>query len=155
MASNDDEDDAPLHTSPHSPTVAAAPQPQTVRFASVNQEIEPAQSIPSLTNSTSDAELSSEAKDEILTLSMGLQGPQLQHRRMSIFGFEPLSLPASRVSQCLQITLLGSSFAYPSAFTLVETFYEPPMRIEFSGFGGAYTILTLSTLAKNSLLNET
>lgn len=88
----------------HKSGAAAASQPQTVRFASVNEEFGPVQSTPSLTTLSSekspsaDGEVGSEARDEILTLSKGLQGPQLQHRRMSNFGFEPVSLPASRVS---------------------------------------------------------
>jgi hypothetical protein len=104
MTSRDDEDDAPHPALPHTPAAVATSQPQTVRFASVNQEIEPTQSIPSLTTlssgrSVSDIELSPEAQEQLLTLSSGFQGSQLQHRRMSLFGFEPVSLPASRVSR--------------------------------------------------------
>lgn len=90
---------------PKESTVAAPFQPQAVRFASVNEEFGPVQSTPSLTTtlssekSPSDGEFGSEARDEIPTLSKGLQGLELQHRRMSNFGFEPVSLPASRVSR--------------------------------------------------------
>lgn len=103
MASRDDEDDALHVRAPHNAALPAPSQPQTVRFASVLQEIEPAQSIASSTaqgseRSIPEAELSSKARDEIDTLSKSLQGSQLQQRRMSNFGFEPVSLPASRVS---------------------------------------------------------
>lgn len=104
MASQDDGDLAPHRTSFHTPPPAIASQSQTVRFASINQEIEPAETIPSLKTlsserSISDGELSPEAREEILTLSKGLQDSHLQHRRMSNFGFEPVSMPASRVSR--------------------------------------------------------
>ena len=87
-----------------SPKKSDAIQPQAVRFASVNEEFSPVKSIPSLTNLSSEnspsyGELGSEARDELVTLSKGLQGPELQQRRMSNFGFEPVSLPASRVSR--------------------------------------------------------
>ena len=100
-------DDTHNLKAPQNPAVPAAPQPQTVRFSSVNQEIEPVQSTASSAalpseRSNSDAELSSQAHDERVTLSQSLQGSQLQQRRMSNFGFEPVSLPASRVSLCLR-----------------------------------------------------
>ena len=82
------------------------PQPQTVRFASVNQEIEPAHSIQSLTTlssniSISNPEFSPEAQEEIRNLSRSLQSSPLQQRRMNHFTFEPVSLPTSRVSKPL------------------------------------------------------
>lgn len=92
-------------------TAAPTFQPQAVRFASVNEEFGPVQSTPSLTTlsseiSPSDGEFGPESRDEIPTLSKGLQGPELQHRRMSNFGFEPVSLPTSRVSPRLLIHVL-------------------------------------------------
>lgn len=79
-------------------------QPQAVRFASVNQEIEPAHSIQSLStlasnNSLSNPEFSPEAQEEIRNLSRSLQSSPLQQRRMNHFAFEPVSLPTSRVSE--------------------------------------------------------
>lgn len=81
-------------------------QPQTVRFASVNQEIEPAHSIQSLTTlpsntSISNPEFSPEAQEEIRNLSRSLQSSPLQQRRINHFTFEPVSLPTSRVSKPL------------------------------------------------------
>lgn len=64
----------------------------TVRFASVNEEIEPAHSL-------EDPESQKPGIDEakLKELSKSLHGTHLQERRMSRFGFEPVSLPASRV----------------------------------------------------------
>ncbi|CAL8578482.1 Nitrogen permease reactivator protein [Xanthoria parietina] len=78
------------------------PQPeQAVRFASVNQEIEPAQTL--LSSTTQDSAqsrpqnpLSPEAQAELRSISLGLHSSQLQQRRMSNFAFEPVSLPVSR-----------------------------------------------------------
>lgn len=79
--------------------------PQTVRFASANQEIEPAHSLQSTTQTsdakTSDLPLSPEAEQEIRNLALGLHNSHIQNsykqkRRMSNFAFEPVSLPISR-----------------------------------------------------------
>jgi hypothetical protein len=43
-------------------------------------------------------DLTPEAKEEIRNLAMTLQKSKLQESRMSNFQFEPVSLPASRVS---------------------------------------------------------
>ena len=72
-----------------------------MRFASVNQEIEPAQSLQSTETQGSSTirpgdQLSAEARTEIKNLSIGLHNSHLQQRRMSNFAFEPVSLPASR-----------------------------------------------------------
>lgn len=77
-------------------------QPQAVRFASVNEEIEPAHSLQSFSSfpsgqAISDTDLSPDAQEEIRNLSIELQNSHLQKRRMSNFAFEPVSLPASRV----------------------------------------------------------
>jgi hypothetical protein len=72
----------------------------TVRFASVNEEIEPAKTL-------EDSSRPSGADEATLKeLSKTLQNTQLQGRRMSHFAFEPVSLPASRVR------LLSCSTAY-------------------------------------------
>ena len=77
---------------------------QAVRFASKNQEIEPSHSLhPESTLASSEGrrspvELTPEAEAEIRTLSLSVHGSRLQQRRMSNFAFEPVSLPASRVS---------------------------------------------------------
>ena len=74
--------------------------PQTVRFASANQEIEPAQSLQTNTEASdtpvSRGELGPEAGDEIRNLSLGLHNSHLHQRRTSNFAFEPVSLPVSR-----------------------------------------------------------
>lgn len=58
------------------------------------------QSVSRLTQDISqiDERLSPEAEAEIRSLSKTLQDTHLQHRRLSNFAFEPVSLPASRVS---------------------------------------------------------
>ncbi len=85
------------------PTQAPLPQespPQAVRFASVNQEIEPAHSLQSDTqasdNSILDQQLSPQQREEIRTLTNSLHQSHLQQRRMSNYAFEPVSLPVSR-----------------------------------------------------------
>ena len=62
----------------------------SVRFASVNQEIEP-ESLDTI------PDISGQDKEKLKELSQSLHGTQLQERRMSHFAFEPVSLPASRV----------------------------------------------------------
>ncbi|PGH26991.1 HAL protein kinase [Polytolypa hystricis UAMH7299] len=86
----------------HPPAEPQEPQ-QTVRFASTNQEIEPAhrlQSRPDLTVESKDEtknNLSPETKEELRSLAMKLQKSRLQETRMRNFAFDPLSLPASRI----------------------------------------------------------
>ncbi|KAI9889412.1 MAG: serine/threonine protein kinase [Vezdaea aestivalis] len=80
-------------------TVGVLPSPQqAVRFSSQNQEIEPT---PATEVSSKDSggppRLSEAAEKELSALSETLQHSHLQQRRMSNFGFEPVSLPASRV----------------------------------------------------------
>ncbi|KAL3427411.1 Serine/threonine-protein kinase oca2 [Phlyctema vagabunda] len=75
----------------HDPT--ASP---TVRFASVNEEIEP-KPLEALDSGASQPQMSGSAQAEIQQLSKSLHGTHLQERRMSHFAFEPVSLPASRV----------------------------------------------------------
>lgn len=75
-----------------------------VRFNSKLQEIEPAHSLQTgdtLTGSESREEepLTEEAEAELRELSVSLQNSPLQHRRLSNFAFEPVSLPVSRVSK--------------------------------------------------------
>ncbi|KKZ67901.1 hypothetical protein EMCG_06430 [[Emmonsia] crescens] len=68
---------------------------QAVRFASVNQEIEPAFSIQE-SNEPSNTTMAP-TNDEIQSLSMQLQKSRLQEARLQNFSFDPVSLPASRV----------------------------------------------------------
>jgi hypothetical protein len=76
---------------------------QGVRFASDVEEIEAVKKVHDLTKNNDDGsrsmeDLSPEAKEEIRNLAMTLQKSKLQESRMSNFQFEPVSLPASRVS---------------------------------------------------------
>ena len=85
----------PCNTQPAGSTL-----PQTVRFASVNQEIEPTQS-PQINTEAPEAaisrgELGPDAEDEIRNLSLGLHQSHLHQRRTSNFAFEAMSLPVSR-----------------------------------------------------------
>ena len=72
--------------------------PQAVRFASMNQEIEPSHSL-----QTEDSEpqtfhppLSPGQEQEIRNMALGLHNSHIHQRRMSNFAFEPVSLPVSR-----------------------------------------------------------
>lgn len=92
---------AEAEPSANNPSAPNAQQP-AVRFASVNQEIEPAHSLQAVRKITSDnaklaRELSPEAQQEIRNLAMTVQKSRLQESRMSNFAFEPVSLPPSRV----------------------------------------------------------
>ncbi|KAL8873376.1 MAG: hypothetical protein Q9174_001146 [Haloplaca sp. 1 TL-2023] len=117
MASNSDID-KPLHTAlpdrtgvdsqedsqqhgqsqiPSDETPAENPQPQAVRFSSVNQEIEPAQmTLSATTHSSIQQQMTPEAQADLRSISVGMHNSQLQQRRMSNFAFEPVSLPVSR-----------------------------------------------------------
>ncbi|OKL56311.1 hypothetical protein UA08_08431 [Talaromyces atroroseus] len=81
-----------------------AGQPHAVRFASVNQEIEPEQSLQSPApeqnqqNGPIAANLDADAKDELRSLAISLQDTRLQESRLRNFAFEPVSLPVSRVN---------------------------------------------------------
>lgn len=88
-----------------------ATQEHAVRFDSVLQEIEPEHSVYTVSTlsqegSMPEEPLSLEAQDEIRILSQSLQQSQLQHRRLSNYAFEPVSLPVSRVRGCYKYTLL-------------------------------------------------
>lgn len=73
---------------------------QTVRFASVNQEIEPSQSLQTASQSSdnprSNPSFSPQAEDEIRNLSLGLHNSHIHQQRTTNFAFEPVSLPVSR-----------------------------------------------------------
>ena len=90
---------APDMQSSNAPS-AESSLPQTVRFASVNQEIEPAQSLQSASqtsdNMTADPQLDPQAENEIRGLSLGLHNSHIQQKRLSNFSYELCSLPVSR-----------------------------------------------------------
>ncbi|WQF80331.1 Putative serine/threonine-protein kinase, active [Colletotrichum destructivum] len=74
-----------------------------VRFASSVQEITPTVTTTSPTDTQSPTDAATGASlpevtpEELRALSKSLQSAPLQQRRMNVFGFEPYSLPASRV----------------------------------------------------------
>jgi hypothetical protein len=92
-------------TEPDSQSAAGQQQQQhAVRFASVNQEIEPEHSessqlspIPESARRSIGSELDPTAKDELRSLAITLQKSSLQEHRLRHFAFEPVSLPPSRV----------------------------------------------------------
>ena len=72
-----------------------------VRFASVNQEIEPeriqqSEISPPIVEE-SQLSPSPKAQEELRSLALSLQRSQLQESRFQHFAFEPVSLPPSRV----------------------------------------------------------
>ena len=85
---------------PSAPQCSQPTVPQTVRFASVNQEIEPAQDLHTNTEASdtpiSRGEIGPDAEDELRNLALGLHNSHLHQRRTSNFAFEPVSLPVSR-----------------------------------------------------------
>lgn len=82
----------------------AQEQPQSVRFSDVNEEIEPEKAVEPLCDVTGvskharDDPMSPQAEEELRNLSSTLQKSRCQAKRMENFSFEPVSLPASRVS---------------------------------------------------------
>lgn len=88
----------------HTPAKPAAGQP-AVRFASVNQEIEPSHSLQTISSPPTDGQdtrpndLSPETRDELRSLAVNLQNSKLQETRYRNVSFEPVSLPVSRVRQ--------------------------------------------------------
>lgn len=92
--------DAPL------PALPPEHQQLAVRFASVNQEIEPEKSAESPAPPPADhdsrrdsgrADLDPRTKDDLRALAMRMEKSRLQESRLRNFAFEPVSLPASRV----------------------------------------------------------
>lgn len=98
----------------HADTEAPHPQPQepppqpAVRFASVDQEIEPTHSLQTpMTEESEDParnkEISPEEQEQLRTISRNLNESQLQRNRLSNYAFEPVSLPVSRVRLAFSI----------------------------------------------------
>ncbi|KAF2201251.1 kinase-like protein [Delitschia confertaspora ATCC 74209] len=87
---------------------------QTVRFSSVNQEIEPEISLQDVQSPIGVGEdraeqLSPAAEEEIRNLSMNIQKSRCQARRLENFSFEPMSLPASRAPSPSSATRVSSN----------------------------------------------
>lgn len=104
-----DSEEGPSEQQVSAPGQSANPEDgaheHAVRFNSVLQEIEPEHSLNTVATlsqegSKPEEPLSPEAQEEIRSLSQSLQQTHLQHRRMSNFAFEPVSLPVSRVRHC-------------------------------------------------------
>ena len=78
-----------------------------VKFSNDVEHIQPVRNIHNMITTEHVApkeveDLPPEAKEEIRSLAMTLQKSRIQESRMSNFAYEPVSLPASRVSQrCL------------------------------------------------------
>jgi hypothetical protein len=76
---------------------------QAVRFASVNQEIEPSHSLQIAPTSVGESRempaehVAPEAREQLQSLTIKLHKSKLQERRLHNFSFEPVSLPVSRV----------------------------------------------------------
>lgn len=106
--------------------------PQAVRFASVNQEIEPAHSLQTTTQASgtpsTNAPLSPGQEQEIRNLALGLHNSHIHQRRMSNFAFEPVSLPVSRApsneSSPYHTSREGTRSRAPSPSTTIPT---PPL----------------------------
>ena len=85
-----------------------------VRFASVNEEIEPTHSLQAPTTEGSEGpelsnEISPEAQEQLRSISKSLNQSYLQQSRMCNFAFEPVSLPATRV--CLAHPAVGAAMS--------------------------------------------
>ncbi|TFB03118.1 Serine/threonine-protein kinase oca2 [Trichoderma ghanense] len=101
---------APLARSPSKESASSKPRdgPGSVRFSSAVEEIEPqaplaqpeASSTLTTTTNTSDHfdTFNEVAADQIKAFQKSMHGLPLQERRMSTFGFEAFSLPASRIN---------------------------------------------------------
>lgn len=89
---------------------------QAVRFSSENEtrNIEPESSLEQVETLTSPPkrndrdDLTPEAQEELKNLSITMQKSRLQTQRMENFAYEPVSLPASRVSQTCPIIFAPS-----------------------------------------------
>ncbi|OTA02363.1 Serine/Threonine protein kinase [Trichoderma parareesei] len=101
---------APLARAPSKESTSSKPRdaPASVRFSSAVEEIEPespvaqpaASSSLTATTNTSDRfdTFNEVAADQIKAFQKSMHGLPLQERRMSTFGFEAFSLPASRIN---------------------------------------------------------
>ncbi|KAI9836365.1 MAG: hypothetical protein M1819_001394 [Sarea resinae] len=111
---------------------------QTVRFSSVNQEIEPElclRPVASLSsqNPKPTGELTPQAQEELRNLSKTIQNTTLQQHRMNNFAFEPFSLPSSRSpsneseSRRRSREHIRSGGSSPRPSPPVSTMHSPPL----------------------------
>lgn len=103
--------------------------PQAVRFASVNEEIEPARSLQSDSQSSKNAttQLSPQAEEEIRQLSLSLHKSRIQQQRMSHYAFEPVSVPVSRAHSNDSSPYLTSREPTRSGYDSPITMPTPPL----------------------------
>ena len=81
------------------PDAKSRPQPGQVRFSAVTQEIEPSSlQSPALEHTKDELRKKPTSEEELRSLAMSLQNTDLQESRLRNFSFDPMSLPASRVS---------------------------------------------------------
>jgi hypothetical protein len=81
------------------PDAKSRSQPGQVRFSAVTQEIEPSSlQSPGSEHVQDDPFKKPTSDEELRSLAMSLQSSQLQESRLRNFSFDPMSLPASRVS---------------------------------------------------------
>ena len=95
--------------------------PQTVRFKSQNDEIEPSSAVQTIEPTTSSGdtpreEISPEAEEELRNLSKSLQTARLQAKRLENFAFEPVSLPVSRVGDLSSYCSLNCAALFVCSF---------------------------------------
>lgn len=97
------------------PNAKSRSQPGQVRFSSVTHEIEPSLQSPESEQAQADTPKKT-TDEELRSLAMSLQSSQLQESRLRNFSFDPMSLPASRVSLRLSqisISALPGSLSGP------------------------------------------
>lgn len=81
------------------PDAKSRSQPGQVRFSAVTQEIEPSSlQSPALEHTKDERRKKPTSEEELRSLAMSLQNTDLQESRLRNFSFDPMSLPASRVS---------------------------------------------------------
>ncbi|KAI1513110.1 Nitrogen permease reactivator protein [Pyrenophora tritici-repentis] len=116
--------------------MTSSPQPQSVRFSDVHQEIEPEQAVQDvaeLTGTTSvphDGPLSPQAEEDLRNLSSTLQKSRMQAKRMENFSYEPVSLPPSRApspNPASRTTSVHSGHRSSIASSPASAMHSPPL----------------------------
>ena len=100
-----------------------------MRFASVNQEIEPSQSLKTDSQASDNVpnQLSPQAEQEIRQLSLSLHKSHIQQQRMSNFAFEPVSVPVSRAQSNESSPYMTSREPTQSGHASPATMPTPPL----------------------------
>ncbi|EKG10685.1 hypothetical protein MPH_12169 [Macrophomina phaseolina MS6] len=105
---------------------------QGVRFASHNEEIEPEQALQQVETLTRAEgkpreQLGSDAHEELRNLASTLQSSRLQSKRLENFSFEPVSLPASRVSDLATDSVFAPHVDPYLPSPPTSTMHSPPL----------------------------